>query len=469
MVLVAAAAVAGALRPTPFAVAPAVALIAFALLRSTSWRWVVLAAGLALTTSSLASAQWQAFDRVPTGPWQGEAVLVTDPRPVANGFGGATRVELVLQVDGRRYVGWVGGQLVSVAAELRGGERVHLDAARTYPRWGSARRLASRHIVGEVRIRSLSRLDGGTRLASAVNWLRSAAERGSRDLPLTERGLLRALLYGDDRDLPSATVDTMRAAGLSHLSAVSGQQVALVLVVAGPLLRRLRPWSRWLATLLVIGWFAAITRFEPSVLRASWMAALGATSFALGGDRRPLRLLALSVIGMVAIDPLIVISPAWWLSVAATVGVAWLAPPLEAALVGPGWLRRPLAVTLGAQLAVAPVAAAVFGWPPLMSIPANVLVVPAVGAITIAGFVMVASAAALPFLPWSALWWPLRWVLRWVLTVAELAERLEPSWAPTGWTLLLLALGARCAQLAMRYWRARYGILATRGRASAHR
>ena len=77
-------------------------------------------------------------------------------------------------------------------------------------------------------------------------------------------------------------VDAFRASGLSHLTAVSGENVAFVLAAASPLLRRLRPWWRWAATLGLIGWFMTLTRFEPSVLRAGVMAMLASSAFVLG-------------------------------------------------------------------------------------------------------------------------------------------------------------------------------------------
>ena len=56
-------------------------------------------------------------------------------------------------------------------------------------------------------------------------------------------------MIGDDRDQPAALVERMRASGLAHLSAVSGQNVALVVAAASPLLRRARPLARWAVTL----------------------------------------------------------------------------------------------------------------------------------------------------------------------------------------------------------------------------
>ena len=70
------------------------------------------------------------------------------------------------------------------------------------------------------------------------------------------------------RQLFSAEID-LSDSQLTHLLAVSGQNVAFTLALAGPVLRRLRIWPRLGATLVVLALFGLATRFEPSVLRAA--------------------------------------------------------------------------------------------------------------------------------------------------------------------------------------------------------
>ena len=74
----------------------------------------------------------------------------------------------------------------------------------------------------------------------------------------------------------------------------------------------------------MIAFFALITRFEPSVLRASAMAAVAVTATTLGRDSSSLRLLALAVGGLVLVDPFLVHSVGFQLSVAACVGIVLL-------------------------------------------------------------------------------------------------------------------------------------------------
>jgi competence protein ComEC len=226
------------------------------------------------------------------------------------------------------------------------------------------------------------------------------------------------------------------------LRTFSGQNVGFLLAAAGPLLRGLRPSWRWAATVALIGWFVALTRFEPSIIRAGTMAAISATAFVLGRPRAPARLLCLAATGLILVDPLLVHSIGFVLSVGATAGVAVLGPRLAGRLRALGPLAMPLGVTLGAQLGVALPSVLVFGRLPLVSVPANLLAVP------VAGFVMLyglpaglLAGAAPPLAPVVML--PCHVGVRWVDTVAALAARLEPGGAATwfGWAALGLAVG----------------------------
>ena len=141
-----------------------------------------------------------------------------------------------------------------------------------------------------------------------------------------------------------------------------GQNVAFALALAGPLLRRLRLWPRLVATLAVIGLFGVMTRFEPSVLRASAMAALAATLACRAPRSRGCASSRWPSPALLLVDPLLVRSVGFQLSVCAAVAIVVLAPRLASVLPGPrGRFGRPLAVTLAAQLGVAPVLLATFG------------------------------------------------------------------------------------------------------------
>jgi competence protein ComEC len=187
------------------------------------------------------------------------------------------------------------------------------------------------------------------------------------------------------------------------------------------LLRGLQRRARLTATLVVIGFFALVTRFEPSVLRASAMAALAVTAATMGREASSLRLLALAVGGLVLVDPFLVRSVGFQLSVAACIGIVVLSPAIARSLPGPRFVVEALAVTLGAQVGVAPLLVTTFGGVPVAAVPANLLAAPAEAPVMVSGLVggvaagLVGSGAA------GALLWPTHLLIAWIAWVAHVA------------------------------------------------
>jgi competence protein ComEC len=226
------------------------------------------------------------------------------------------------------------------------------------------------------------------------------------------------------------------------LTAVSGQNVALCVAAAGPLLRRARPFTRWVLTLWLIGWFVVLTRAEPSVLRAGVMAALGATAYALGRPREPIRLLAMAVIGLVLVDPLLVWSVGFWLSVGATFGVTAIGPWFVGRLGRLGPLALPVGITLGAQIGVALPSILVFGRLSLVGTVANLVAVPVAGFVMLVGLPACLLAGAVPAVG-GIVMAPSGWAAAWVDAVATVGAAVEPAapWSWLGWSLLVAAVG----------------------------
>jgi competence protein ComEC len=204
---------------------------------------------------------------------------------------------------------------------------------------------------------------------------------------------------------------------------VSGQNVAFVMVVAAPLLGRLRFGPRLVGTLTVLALFALVTRAEPSVLRAVAMAMVAAVGVALGRPASAVRALSLGVAIMVLVDPLLATSLGFRLSVAGAAGIVVGADRVEALLPGPRWLAAPLAVTVAAQAAVSPLLVAAFGAVPLASLPANLLAVPAAGPLMVWGITGGLAAGVLGDRVAAIVHLPSRALLAWLEGVAVVAAR----------------------------------------------
>jgi len=257
-----------------------------------------------------------------------------------------------------------------------------------------------------------------------ANAVRRTIESGAGSLDRSQRSLLTGFVYGDDRFQDALTADAFRAAGLTHLLAVSGQNVAFVLIIGGPILRRVDFRSRFALTLLALLVFATLTRFEPSVMRASLMAAVAALATVLGRSASSARVLSLAVIALILMHPLIVHSLAFQLSVAASLGILVIGPMLAPLIPGPRVFSEAVAVTSGAQLAVSPLLIAIFGGLPVASLPANIAAGPAAGPIMMwgltAGTIAGVVDGPLPFVA-TAIHVPTRLLIGWVQVVAGLA------------------------------------------------
>jgi competence protein ComEC len=207
--------------------------------------------------------------------------------------------------------------------------------------------------------------------------------------PESAAPLARALVLGEE-DLAPEEGEAFRRSGLSHLLAVSGTH--LVLVVAGLVgaLRAVLVRTPTLAARCVAGPWAAGVGVPLAALYAdfaggsgsAWRAAvmlgalLGAQALGRRGDAP--RALGLSLLGLSIHDPLAAFDLSLQLSGAATAGLLWLAPWVERQLPArlPPWLRSPLATTLAATLACAPLLSGLAPELPLAGLVANLIAVP---------------------------------------------------------------------------------------------
>ncbi len=239
-------------------------------------------------------------------------------------------------------------------------------------------------------------------------WLRMAASarralrRGARAaLPAREAALLLGLSIGDTSAMDAEVAEDFRASGLAHLVAVSGANVAMFLapVLAVAAVMRMRLRTRVLLGLGAVAFFALLTRWEPSVLRATAMASVALAGVWAGRPRRTGALLGASIIALLVADPGLARSVGFQLSVAATVGLALMAGPVAHRL---RFLPRPVALaaaaTVSAQVGVTPLLLLHFGVVPAVTLLANLLAFPAVAVALFGG--LAASAAGLA---WPAL------------------------------------------------------------------
>ncbi len=435
-----------AAQPVPVLVVGGVLLSGFLVRRP-----LVVIVAMGLAASALGHRAVEAF--VPLAPTtidQATLTVVDDPRPVAAGWRCTLRL-----ADGTRVDAWAYGSPGFALSRATVGDSVEITG-RIRPLQDSpwAR---SRHLRGRLGIEAAQVVAGPSGPRAFVEAVRSRVVAGADRLPEDLRPLYLGLVVGEDRFQPPEQRARFAAAGLAHLLAVSGQNVAFVLAVTRPIIERCGPRSRLVMTIVVLAVFAAATRMEPSVLRATVTAGLAASASMSGHRQSGMRLLGLAVTALLLVDPFLVHSVGFQLSISASAGILVLAPPLANRLSGPGFLVTPLSVTTAAQVAVAPLLLYRFGPVSLVAIPANLIAGWAAGAVMMWGLTVGVVAGAIGTTGGAALQLPALGALIWLDGVAAWAARV-PVPAPDAVSLVAL-LGLAAALILLRPKRARSGRL----------
>jgi len=315
------------------------------------------------------------------------AVVDTPPRRVKSRFGGrvyfdATVVEVT--VPGRRFRLRSPVQVFAPAASVPRGARVRLAGVLR----GSVDPDRAAVLTARSPPEQVSRPGPLTR---AANRLRGSIRDVLSGAPAESAALVPALVDGDDGELSARTVADFRTTGLTHLLAVSGTNLTLIVGGLLALARRLGVRARGLAVVggLGVAGFVLLAGPEPSVLRAAAMGTVALAGLGTVGPRRGLTWLGIGAWLLLLVDPWLARSVGFALSALATAGILLLVPGWTRSL--GRWLPRAaaeaIAVPVAAQLVCTPLVAAISGQVSLVAVAANLLAGPLVGPTTVLGLV----------------------------------------------------------------------------------
>lgn len=273
------------------------------------------------------------------------------------------------------------GDRVTSTADLR--PRARFRNPSPHPDWPSVEPIAW---AGRVHESTILRqpASAGRR---AIEALRARIRAGiERTLEPPTRGLVLALVLGDEADVDGASAASVRAAGLTHVLAVSGMHVTLVVgALLHALLRLLRRpaiaayvdptrIAHGLAAPLALV-YAEIAGGSPSAYRAATTAAISWWLRAAGRRPDAIGTSALAALVFVAVDPASALRPAFVLSIAATAAVVEMPAELTLETLARGSTR--------ASVATAPLVLWCFEGVPLVALAANVLLLPIVAALVL--------------------------------------------------------------------------------------
>ncbi len=292
-------------------------------------------------------------------------------------------------------------------------------------------------------------------LIRSMQSFRSFAGRSiDRIFPPREAGLLLGLALGDASQLDPVTSRGFQATGLGHLLVVSGENVAMVLapVMAFALWVGLARWGRFALGMLTVLSFVVLTGAEPSVLRAGVMASLAMLGVLAGRPRATGAVLAAAVLLLLILDPWLVWSIGFQLSVAATAGMVSLATPISGRV--SRFLPRPVALaastSIAAQIAVSPVLLYHFHEVPGITIVANLLAFPAVSPALLLGLAAAVAGIASPGLG-HLLAIPAQVPMRYLEEVATRLAKAPVGWITSGGGPIVLVVGA-IVVLGLAWW-----------------
>ena len=320
-------------------------------------------------------------------PTRADVIGRLGPSPVP----AAGRMRLILDVesvDDERRSGRLQLTAYGDGLELVAGQRIRADARLAAPvgfrnpgGFDYVARLARDgiHVTGATRTDHVTALD-----TPGPSWherVRRRAVTAIEDtLPPASSALLAGLLLGERRSLPPEIDDGFRRAGVYHVLAVSGFNVALVasaVFLVARLIGLGRRSGAAAAGVSVLA-FGAVVGPQPSVLRAVVMAVLVLAAILLDRDTDVLNSLAAAALLILAFRPWDLLDPGFQLSFAATAGIV-LAPQSRHAVLGA------LSVSAAAQAAVLPITLWHFHQVSVVGLVANLVVVPLATVATVVG------------------------------------------------------------------------------------
>lgn len=398
-----------------------------------------------------------------SGPIHARVVLKSDPAPASSGFSAthssSARIDAVS----------VGEEWLPTSATALVRAPGWGDAARgdVYEVWGSldVTFAADAPSVGTIRVRRAQLIERPGGLSAWMRATHRAFARACSALPRDARSLVPGMAIGDDRGMPADLAQAMKTTSLTHLTAVSGSHIVIVLATVTLVIPARKP-LRLAATVLVLGTILILVGPDPSVVRSVCVAAVAALGLILGRDGQSIAALGAVVIATLLIDPWS--SRSYGFALSALAALAVVGP--SAALVRRfrrrirgdtrvGKVLRRLVemvcVPAFAELATAPLIVSLSGNVPVWGIVANVLAEPAVPVATVAGLAG-ALISPLSIRAASACAVVASWATAWIAGAARMCASLPGNGVHVpGGSSTVLGVYACCAGggIAWRAWK----------------
>lgn len=327
-----------------------------------------------------------------------EGLVIREPSwTAAKVMGSALRSAMRTYVI-RTHTLYLHDREVSVRLPLRvfgGGDIALGDEVRIT---GHLSRSRDHRVSANLNARNVHLIKKASILNQSTNNVRQNFQHVARTFHSDAGALIPGMVLGDTSLQSEEFLRAMRRVGLTHITAVSGANFALVasfvLWLTQWFIRKLK-WRIVVAS-AVLFLFIFLVRPSPSVLRAAVMTAVVLLARARGDVATSASALGAAITAILIADPFQGLEPGFALSVLATAGILFLAPHVSKRLsqVLPEMAADAIAIPASATLMSTPVIVAISGQLSLVTIPVNLLVAPFIGPITVVGFI---AALVSPF------------------------------------------------------------------------
>ena len=300
-----------------------------------------------------------------------------------------------------RYPEYQFGQVLLLECQRYHPDRLNTDDFA----YGRYLRMQGIDAICEDAIMNTKNVHTGFSVLSGIIWLRDKTGKAVRSIwPEPHASFVAGILYGDRAGLPKDVQEQFRIAGLTHIMVVSGYNVTIVANIIMSVLRGVGIGRKksFIAVLVCVVLFVIFVGASASAVRAGIMGVVALLGKTLGRGSRAGPVIIVSVLAMVVGNPLLLVyDMGLHLSVLATMGLIYIAPLVEP---GMQWiperfgLREAVSTTIAASIVTTPLISSVFGTVSLISIAANLVVLPVIPVLMVASAVAVGVGAIIPFL-----------------------------------------------------------------------
>jgi competence protein ComEC len=301
--------------------------------------------------------------------------------------------EVVFEYEGVKGVGYVDwfedlkiGDLCNIYSRI--------EKPKNFDDFDYIRYLRNKNIYlksSNIKINSCSNKIAIKKVSDIFLWLKrnlrilriELTEQIERYLPEPQASLLIGILFGSERAFSDQFEEKLRISGTTHIIAASGYNVTILILACDKILNFIKKKYRLLISFVLIWLYCILSGLGASILRATMMGSITILALLSGNVRNTHILVPSGVFLLLLIDPKIIFDIGFQLSILATLGLIYILPSIESVVEKifkiqsvPQFFEENLLGTISCTLSTLPISISIFGKVSLVSVFANVLVLP---------------------------------------------------------------------------------------------